>query len=326
MYINPTKFASIRKQIHTMALAMSSVVHDFAVLYSTRVHQKDKKWSDGRLRFYEFNNKMEVYSSEQSIVATDFYPSTSKQPLESGAFSDGNVYKLPSGKMVLEFEEYLGCSERDISKLFKKAKGTPVKTEPQEGVTAVRKPPVMVKSEPCTTVASSTLKREHPVQVESSYVKKEALASNSVVKQRIRRVGLSRKQPTKQLEVTSFAKAIRVSVEDKLNKYVKAPKSNVSIPERSNRLFTQLYKELGIGVTPQYSRVRTPEIYETPEESQESQEEQETLIKTEPRMDTGRSVDDADLIHDLSEFEEDEGFMDMLHQLSAQKPLQERVG
>lgn len=108
---------------------MISVVHEFAILYSSRLTQKDKRWSDGRLRYYEFNNKLEVLSEEMLLVVSDFYPHLARKPLEHGVFGDGCTYTLPGGKLILEFTEYLGCFERDLSLAFVK-KEPAVKQEP----------------------------------------------------------------------------------------------------------------------------------------------------------------------------------------------------
>lgn len=290
-----------------MSSQTTSIVHDFAVLFSTRVHQKDKKWSDGRLKFYEFNNKIEIYSSENFLVTIDFYPSASRQPIESGAFSDGNEYRLPNGKLVVEIEEYLGCSERDISKVFKKA---------------TQRDPV---------------KREPGIIKETPRVKMESHDSSPLipVKHKIRRVGLSRREVKKsdefsilkkqnlrvarnQPEVTSFVRPL--SLEEKLNRYAnKNPNTNLRIPPRSNRLYIRLYKEMGIGET-KFIKVRTPEIEEPIGTVAPSI--LEPVIKQEPVQNfEGKSVDEADIIHDLSEFEEDEVFLDMLQELNANKVL-----
>ncbi|OBA19028.1 hypothetical protein METBIDRAFT_22843, partial [Metschnikowia bicuspidata var. bicuspidata NRRL YB-4993] len=101
-------------------MSLISVVHEFAVLYSSRVYQRDKKWSDGRLRYYELNNKLEVLSEDMLLVGSDFYPHQARKPIESGVFSDGSEYTLPNGKLILEFNDYLGSFERDLSNVFAK--------------------------------------------------------------------------------------------------------------------------------------------------------------------------------------------------------------
>lgn len=196
---------------------LTSVVHEFSVLYSNRVHQKDKKWSDGRLKYYEFNRKIEILSEEMMLVASDFYPPGGKPPLESGVFEDGNTYKLPNGKVIVEFAEYLGCKERDILKMF-------VKLDSKQN--------------------QSTLVPERPIKV-VSHVKVESPIS--AIK-RSPRIGLGRpKKHSRQLEVTRFV--LRLSSEEKLHKLQRRARPiGLRIPVGSNRMMARLYKELGIGL------------------------------------------------------------------------------
>lgn len=202
---------------------LTSIVHEFAVLYSSRVHQKDKKWSDGRLKYYEFNRKIEILSDEMILVSSDFYPSGGKPPLECGVFEDGNTYKLPNGKLVVEFAEYLGCKERDILKMFLK----------QE-----------VKKEHSAVVPERAIKVEFPAKTGA------LSAAASINRPMVPRVGLRRpKRPTKQLEVTLFV--LKLSVEEKLAMYARKWRPvGLRIPVGSNRMSTRLYKELGIDPTP----------------------------------------------------------------------------
>lgn len=257
-----------------------SIVHDFAVLYSSRVHQKDKKWSDGRLKYYEFNKKIEVLSDEGFLVSSDFYPSGAKPPLESGIFEDRNTYKLPNGKLVVEFSEYLGCAERDISKLFQKHSQ------------------VDIKKEPIMMLPERRIKIElHP------------MAHSEISKPMAPRVGLGRpKKATRQTKVTRFV--LKMSMEEKLVSYCKnTPQSRIRIPSGSNRLCIRLYKELGIQRPLEVTPMKPVNL------------KSEISVKTEPQGTVGgfellgTSTMEADMIQDLSEFEEDEEFMDMVNQL-----------
>lgn len=203
-------------------MSLISIVHDFAVLYSTRVHQKDKRWSDGRLRFYEFNNKIEVLSEEQALVMVDFYPQSAKQPLEAGVFADGNTYTFPSGKMMVEFSEYLGCTERDVSKAFSRSSTPHIKKE-------AGSPEALVTSKHIKTVS---------VKLEET---------NSPTVKRVRRVGLARpKRQTKQLELTSFIKPVGLTPEERLKKLMSRPSKTPRILPGSNKLTRRLHMELGI--------------------------------------------------------------------------------
>lgn len=96
-------------------MSLRSVVHEYEVLYSTRVVQKEKRWNDGKLRYYEFNRKIEVHSDDNLLVATEFYPHESKNPITSGAFADGMALMFPSGKLIVEVTGYIGVFERDVT-------------------------------------------------------------------------------------------------------------------------------------------------------------------------------------------------------------------
>lgn len=93
---------------------VSSVVHEYTVLWSTRISQRDKRWSDGMLRYYELNNKIEVLSDQNMIVATDFYPKSKSNPVTSGYFDNGHQVVLPGGRVVVEVDEYVGKYTRDV--------------------------------------------------------------------------------------------------------------------------------------------------------------------------------------------------------------------
>lgn len=193
-----------------------SIVHDFAVLYSSRVHQKLKKWSDGRLKYYELNRKIEVLSDEGFLVSSDFYPHSALPPLETGVFAEGSTYALPSNRLMVEFVEYVGCSERDISKLYQKHK---------KGETLVVP--------------------ERPIKIEVKQEKTTELAGD-VAKMRLPRVGLRRpKRPSRQVEVTRFVK--KMTVEERLELLQnRNPSRATRVLPGTNRQCIRLYRELGI--------------------------------------------------------------------------------
>lgn len=241
---------------------LTSIVHNFGVLYSNRIHQKDKKWTDGRLRYYEFNKKIEVYSDEGFLVCSDFYPTKARPPLEGGVFEDGNSYTLPSGKLIVEFSEYLGCMERDISKAFTKTikkevtvvtereikrEQVQIKMEQENGLTANGRFLAIignVKQEPSEGTVASNIEISHGIE---GGVSKQSTAHRAkTYTQGPRPIGLTRPKRTKQAQVTLFV--LKMSVEEKLAKYVsRAPKRRpVRIPEGSNKLNTRLWRELGV--------------------------------------------------------------------------------
>lgn len=252
-----------------------SIVHDFAVLYSTRVHQKDKKWSDGRFKYYEFNKKIEVVSDSNFLVCSDFYPHNGKPPLESGVFEDGNTYKLPSGKLVVEFSEYLGCTERDISKLFIKSRSSEVvpekvvkREEAIERITKI-KSEGGVKVERIENLLTLGILRVLNSVTSKNVEKQEDLCTQNPVIENVIKLeskdnwnrklggvygeigvghgvsGLERPKRTRQVEVTLFVK--KLTVEEKLAKLDRTKHRRVRIPVGSNRLTARLHRELGIG-------------------------------------------------------------------------------
>lgn len=249
-----------------------SIVHDFAVLYSTRVLQNDKKWSDGRLRYYEFNNKIEVVSDSNVGVCSDFYPHLAKPPLENGVFADGNTYTLPSGKLVVQFSEYLGCTERDITK-FLNSRSAEVTERPVNREHAKERIERMTNEKRLDGILKIENAKFRNVKVENGYVEcgkldtilTSALGSlpqsvnfEKVSKENLLkaksdckkindpiRVGLQRPKRTRQVAVTQFVK--RLTVEEKLCMLDRRRHKIVRIPSGSNRLTVRLYRELGIG-------------------------------------------------------------------------------
>lgn len=249
-----------------------SIVHDFAVLYSPRVHQKDKKWSDGRLRYYEFNNKIEVVSDSNILVCSDFYPHNAKPPLENGVFEDGNTYMLPSGKLIVEFSEYLGCTERDISNIFLKSKSSEVVSERSVKREEARERIARIKSEGWVKVERPenainlgdlrlNMTTENVVKVENlelRYLKTKSVKleeydnsqkfadrSSGEIGRGPGRVGLERPKRNRQVEVTRFVK--KLTVEERLTTLDRKIHKRVRIPVGSNRLTVRLHRQLGNG-------------------------------------------------------------------------------
>lgn len=233
-----------------MELPGMSVVHDYAILYSNRITQKDKRWTDGRLRFYELNSKIEVYSEEQFLVASDFYPSSKKLPLETGAFEEGTEYTLPSGKLVVSFQEYLGCSVRDVSKIFKKASTRNRDSNEASTNAAFVKSETPVKLED-VRFTGSFVEGSVPMPEELRALTTEPKVSSSIAPTPSkRRVGLSKTRSTrkKQSDLMSFSSG--PSVSDRLRMYApgRLPKIRRIYP-RSSNLYRRLYKELAVGET-----------------------------------------------------------------------------
>lgn len=226
---------------------MISVVHDYSILYSNRILQKDKRWSDGRLRFYEVNNKMEVYSDEQSLVASDFYPSARKSPLESGAFEEGKEFQLPSGKLVLSIESYLGCSMRDLSKVFKRPSERQPVANPH-AVSVKDEPSIKMELEDSGFAGSDVLQDLMSLKPEP----RENVVREPPKQPKPRRIGLTRGRSgaKKQSDLSLFVR--RPTVKSRLQDYVGIkPLTITRIPPRSSNLYTRLHKELALNEEPE---------------------------------------------------------------------------
>lgn len=96
----------------------NSIVHEYRVLYSTRIIQKDKKWSDGILRFYELNNKVEIAHPTQLLLVSDFL-SGSTDFILNEVLAIGHEFRLPNRQFVLMVDEKIGVSVRDVSRLVR---------------------------------------------------------------------------------------------------------------------------------------------------------------------------------------------------------------
>lgn len=100
---------------------IESTVHEFEILYSKRVRQREKKWEDGKLKFYEFNNKLEVYSDAGLLVTSDFYPTEVKLVMSSGVFEKGKSYIFPNGDLIIETINYERSYTRNLTDVLMKS-------------------------------------------------------------------------------------------------------------------------------------------------------------------------------------------------------------
>lgn len=99
----------------------TSIFKEYTVLYTTRIHQKTKNWQDGRLKYYHFNNRIDITNEDGHIVCSDFFsPSKPRDKIECEYLVPGHQFKTPNGSMLIEVDEMSGVHERDISAMFKK--------------------------------------------------------------------------------------------------------------------------------------------------------------------------------------------------------------
>lgn len=94
------------------AYKLQSVIHEWRVLYSARVRQKDRRWCDGTLQYFELNRKIQILSDERMLMASDFYPASLPHP----RFADGTEWVLPGGHMVVEFGEQVASAVREVKR------------------------------------------------------------------------------------------------------------------------------------------------------------------------------------------------------------------
>ncbi|CDK25663.1 unnamed protein product [Kuraishia capsulata CBS 1993] len=123
---------------------------EYIILYTTDVVKKLKKWHDGKLRFFEFNRKIIVYSENGHVVNTDF---SKKFQL----YNEGDEIALAG--MTVQIVESTGDYERDISTLYntKVANGKPTdeQTIPAKKIKYMNEPSIAtMKSErsPLSTI------------------------------------------------------------------------------------------------------------------------------------------------------------------------------
>lgn len=91
------------------------MVHEYIVLYSNRIIQREKKWNDGIMRYYEFNNKVEVINGDGYIIETDFVSNKFGNQLH-----EGKQLRLPSDRILVEIEGKILKYTRNLSAFFSK--------------------------------------------------------------------------------------------------------------------------------------------------------------------------------------------------------------
>ncbi|CUM53812.1 uncharacterized protein AC631_00248 [Debaryomyces fabryi] len=124
----------------------SSIVHEYSILYSNRIIQKDKKWNDGKLKYYEFNNKLEIFNEDGNLIEVDFISEKFKHNLV-----EQNEFKLPNNRLIIEIDSKLSSYIRDVSELFKRSAKDVALTSPTKlnaiGITKIKTEPNQIKRE-----------------------------------------------------------------------------------------------------------------------------------------------------------------------------------
>ncbi|EMG47204.1 hypothetical protein G210_2492 [Candida maltosa Xu316] len=92
-----------------------SVIHEYNILYTSRVRQKTKNWIDGKLTFYEFNQKVEIHNENNLLVATDFYKNRTVNDLLNNLLKEDQEFKLPNCGYLIQMLEKIGVFEREVN-------------------------------------------------------------------------------------------------------------------------------------------------------------------------------------------------------------------
>ncbi|CAK7897808.1 hypothetical protein CAAN3_03S07558 [[Candida] anglica] len=220
-----------------------SVVQEYSILYSSRLKQKSKNWQDGILKFYHFNNRIDIHNGEGHLIASDFFP-PSRLPsrIETEYLKEGNEFKLPNGNILIEMDEKLECYERDVSNMFKRTDATP-------------NPEVKIKYENDTPI--NTMRKLNDESRLKGTVEKENRSIQELTSSQIKRrpIGLQRKKlhrvnvntppspiieisnnNTKQLENNSIVKVSPIEPK------IEAQDEVIRIPAKSSTHFKYLCK------------------------------------------------------------------------------------
>lgn len=95
-----------------MSQELLSHISEYEVMYTAQVTQKIKKWCDGKLKYYKFNNKVEIFNNLNILVGSSF--------LKNDKLLDKNRwgYEFKARGLLITIECLLNEVTRDISKVF----------------------------------------------------------------------------------------------------------------------------------------------------------------------------------------------------------------
>lgn len=350
--------------------SIHSVIHEFEVLYSNRIIQKDKKWNDGKLRYYEFNGKLEIVNEDENIIATDFNQLKNHKQFLQSKLAVNNQFTLSNNKLIIEIIDKLSTYERDVV-LNKKATQVSVKVEPTNSVRPRMATPSVngnfpmltpnslgrriglqrtVKLEPKSPIS---IKLEHPNFIATplpshkkprlTKVKSEPLTMNKNHVKSIKPI--TRNTPQSKSTIQSKPRIrnhVILKNSNILRKQdVNLPNQDANLPKQDANILKQdvnLPKEDSYKTNNQQNsdiqlirilRDRTNILPRIPPYSsrifkhrsaskphKETSQTKDIKVKQEMNsIQTTKSLENADIIYDLSDFEEDERFLSMLEEL-----------
>ncbi|CCH44224.1 hypothetical protein BN7_3783 [Wickerhamomyces ciferrii] len=101
-----------------MSQEIISEVQEYTIMYTFNIVQKIKKWNDGKLKFFKFNNKVQVFNEDSILVTSQFLQNDKMLQMDTW----GSEFKL--GSVLVMIEEMVFETSRDISNVFKKENKT----------------------------------------------------------------------------------------------------------------------------------------------------------------------------------------------------------
>ncbi|KAK6454439.1 uncharacterized protein RJT20DRAFT_130569 [Scheffersomyces xylosifermentans] len=306
-----------------------SIVHEYNILYSNRIHQKEKKWSDGVLRFYEFNSKLEISNEDGIIITTDFVRNKPTKYILEKILAEENEFKLPNNKLIILINEKLSVHERDISKALVKQE-EPVRVIKLErtqrplrtldsgalnGTTQRRRRiglRKVIKKEPGQSMTQ--MPSETPIKIENALT-----------------IMMPSLDEHKAPPIPQVAPKKMKQMVPKL--YLNVPHVRQRIPPMSSKHFRYLH-QVGSHVNTQQSTAGKHDNIEdqcnlkrnavVKSDTIPNNECTNVKIKQEDSpqkslLQSPKSLEEAEIIYDLSDFEEDEKFISMIQQLRKSK-------
>lgn len=108
-----------------------SVVHEFVVLYTDKVTEKNKRWFDGTLRYFDLNGKVQLQNLDGIVISEDFTNRT-KEDVLNKLLIPTKKYTFPNKSVLIDILEKSSTNIRDVSFLHK-VKNNKIKEELKRG-------------------------------------------------------------------------------------------------------------------------------------------------------------------------------------------------
>lgn len=229
---------------------MTSLVNEYSILYTTRIFQKEKHWQDGILKYYHFNNRIDIHNQDGHIICSDFFPpSRDRERVTSEVLYSGNQFKSPNGSILIDLDEQTGSYERDISSMFQ-SKRVNVKQELRAG-DEQRNMPGGASAGVGAGISKIKYERNAPIidpdrkpEVHGNYIPVNNNVNNNIIRKR-RPIGLARPRNAS-VSASLLNDVVTTKIETKSETVSEIPKvitrSNLRIPKFSSTHFRYLHK------------------------------------------------------------------------------------